>query len=82
MVFARWRAEDGAAYISVDLVHQTTEQLQEASLLNLEIHPAAVDMHFAGLTPHECALYDEAEFMARLRDSIAEYDALAETYGD
>ena len=82
VVFARWRAEDGTAYISVDLVHQTTEQLQEASLLDLEIHPAAVDMHFAGLTPHECALYREEEFMARLRDSIAEYDALAETYGD
>ena len=80
IVFARWRAEDGSAWISVDLVHQTTEQLQEASLLDLDINPASADMHFKGLTAHEAALYEEAAFMARLRDAIAQYDQMVETY--
>ena len=80
LVFARWRAEDGTAWISVDLVYQTTEQLQDATLLDLELHPASVDMQFAGLTAHEHALYREEDFMARLRDSIARYDEIVETY--
>ena len=82
LVFARWRAEDGSAWVSVDLVYQTTEQLQDATLLDLELHPAAVDMHFAGLTAHEHELFSERDFMERLRNSIARYDHIVGAYGE
>ncbi len=80
LVFCRWRGPDGAAYCTVDLVYQTTEQMRGMPLLDLERHPAAVPMHFAGLTPNADGLYAEQDFIALLQDSIAEYDRIVETY--
>lgn len=80
LVFCRWRGADGAAYCTVDLVYQTTEQLRGMPLLDLERHPAIVPMHFAGLTSNADGLYAEQDFIARLQDSIAAYDRIVETY--
>lgn len=80
VVFSRWRAADGSAYISVDLVYQTTEQLRNAPLLDLNRHPAAVSLRFSGLTANSDGLYAEEDFMSLLHGSIAEYDSLLETY--
>ena len=80
LVFCRWRGADGNAYCTVDLVYQTTEQLRAMPLLDLEQHPAIVPMRFSGLTPNADGLYSEQDFLALLRDSIAAFDRIVETY--
>ena len=80
LVFCRWRAPDGSRYLSVDLAYQTTEQLRQMPLLDLERHPAIVPLRFTGLTANADGLYAEAEFMDHLEDAVAEYDRLVEAY--
>ena len=80
LVFCRWRGPDGGSYCTVDLVYETVDQLRAAPLLDLEQHPAVVPMRFAALTPNAEGLYAEADFMDLLRDSIAEYDRIVESY--
>ena len=80
LVFCRWRGPDGGSYCTVDLVYQTTEQLQNAELLDLEHHPAIVPMRFNGLHENADGLYAEQDFMNLLRDAIAEYDRITQSY--
>lgn len=80
LVFCRWRGPDGSSYCTVDLVYETVEQLRAAPLLDLNLHPAVVPMRFAGITPNADGLYTETDFMNLLRNSIAEYDRIMESY--
>ena len=80
LVFCRWRAPDGSSFVSVDMVYETTEQLRNAPLLDLERHPAVVPMRFSCLTANKDGLYSEADFMAHLRDRIEEYDRIVDAY--
>ena len=78
--FCRWRGSDGASYVSADMVYQTTEQLRNAPLLDLDLHPAVAGLRFSGLTANGDGLYAEKEFMDHLKDSVAEYDRIAAAY--
>lgn len=80
LVFCRWAAPDGSRYCTVDLVYQTTEQLRNAPLLDLNRHPAIVPMRFSGITPNADGLYAERDFMDLLRDSIEAYDRIQADY--
>ena len=80
IVFGRWADAKGKEYISVDLVYQTTPQLQGVSLLDLNNPPAAVRLTFAGLSANADGLYTLADFDGRLWETINKYDELANTY--
>ncbi len=74
LVFSRWVDAGGEAFIAVDLVYQTTAQLQGAALLDLE--PAVVSLRFAGMEPNRDGLYPAAEMEERLQSAIAAYDEI------
>ena len=80
LVFCRWSNEKGEKFCTVDLVYQTTEQLRNAPLLSLKLHPQIVQMHFEGITENADGLYPEKDFMERLHEAILEYDQILETY--
>ena len=82
LVFSRWKSPDGKEWISVDIVYQTTSQLQELELLDDTHHPAVYRLSFKGLEQNEDGLYPADEFMEHLDSSIQEFDILKEKYGE
>ena len=80
VVIGRWADADGKEYISVDLVYQTTPQLQGVSLLDLNNPPAAVHLAFAGLSANADGLYTLEAFDGRLWEAINKYEELIDTY--
>ncbi|MCR5330652.1 MAG: phosphatase PAP2 family protein [Lachnospiraceae bacterium] len=80
IVFCRWRGTDGKIYCTVDMVYQTTKQLQGTPLLDLENHPCIVPLHFSSLTANDDGMYEEQELLDLFEKSIAEYDRIVEDY--
>ncbi len=80
LVFCRWRGQDGAEYCTVDLVYQTTRQLREMPLLDLDRPPAIVPMVFSGIDLQENGMYAGQAFMDLLEGAVAEYDRIREQY--
>ena len=81
-VFCRWRDKNGSAFISLDLVYQTTDQLRNATILDLNQSPVTFPITLDGIkyADADCHLYIEEEFMTRLADAIGEYDAIVKEY--
>lgn len=80
LVFSRWKGQDGKSYMSVDLVYENTEQLRNAPILDKNIQPSIVPVHFSGLSSNADGLYAEEDFMNLLRSSIEAYDDITEEY--
>ena len=80
LVFGRWTDADGKEYISVDMVYQTTEQLQNVSLLDLENPPMSETVALDGLEANEQGLYAAEDVEARIAQAIDEYDEICEEY--
>ena len=80
LVFCRWHDENGKSYCSLDLVYQTTQQLRNVTLLDLNESPIAVPIKLSELDSVDEGLYEEDAFMARLQEAISEYDAILEKY--
>lgn len=80
VVFGCWTDADGKEYISVDMVYQTTEQLQNLSLLDLENPPMNEAVALDGLEANEQGLYTAEEVEARIRQAIDEYDEICGEY--
>ena len=76
LVFARWKGTDGAEYISVDLVYQTTDQLRDMTILNDDDPPGIYALKFDGLNTNSDGLYAAADIEKRLQDAIDEYDVI------
>ncbi len=76
LVFARWKGTDGAEYISVDLVYQTTDQLRDLTILNDDDPPGIYALKFDGLNANSDGLYAAADIEKRLQDAIDEYDVI------
>ena len=80
LVFSLWRAADGSQAASVDLVYQTTCQLHDMPLLDVSAPPAVYPVSLHGLTRGSDGLYRASDVMARLDQSIAEFDAIRQEY--
>jgi glucose-1-phosphatase len=80
LVFGRWTDADGKEFISVDMVYQTTEQLQNVSLLDLENPPMSETVALDGLLANEQGLYAAEEVEARIKQAIDEYDEICGEY--
>ncbi len=81
LVFARWLDAEGNAYWTVRLIYQSTEKLRSGTAPTLADPPVAFPLRFENLTADEDGMIPEKDFMERLEQSIAAYDALAEQYG-
>ena len=81
LVFSRWLNESGAAYYTVELVYQSTEQLRGMVPLSLDNPPMRYAVHFDGVPENEDGMIAEADLLKLLDSSIDAYDALAATYG-
>ena len=80
IVLAKWLAEDGAEYWSLDLVYQSAEQLRGMPLLDLENPPVVYPIELTGLTRNADGLYDAEALLERFDEAIGEYDELMELY--
>lgn len=70
LVIATWENAEGQFFASVSLVYQSTEQLRQMSLLDLDNPPVTFPIHFNGMEPDADGLYPLDELMKRFEESI------------
>lgn len=66
--------------MSIDLVYQTTDQLRNLTLLDLENPPAVFPLSLSDMEKNEDGLYPAQDVMDRLQQAIEEYDRIKQTY--
>ena len=81
IVFCRWLSADGQDYMSVDLVYESSEQLQNLSVLGTDNPPYAVPQVLEGLEQNSDGLYKTEAVLERFDEAIGEYDKMLEKYG-
>jgi glucose-1-phosphatase len=75
LVFEKWN--DGTEdYVAVNMVYQSVSQLQNRTLLSLDVPPMVLPVSIEGLTPNSDGLYRLADVDARFAEAMAEYDAI------
>ena len=75
LVFEKW--SDGTEdYVAVNLVYQAVQQLQNRTLLSLDVPPMVLPVTIEGLTANADGLYRFAELDAHMAKAMAEYDAI------
>ena len=80
LVFTKWSNESGDQFWSADLVYQTTEQLRNAILLDLNNPPAICHLSFDGIRQNNDGLYKDEDFRGLFEDAIGEYYRLYTEY--
>jgi len=77
IVFEKWT--DGTEdFVAINLVYQSVSQLQGCKLLSLDQPPMVMPITVEGLTANSDGLYPLADFDARMEETQAEYDAIAD----
>lgn len=66
IVFEKWEDEEGNAFIGVNHVYQTVDQLRGNTLLNLTTPPKIIPLQFEDLTPNEDGLISLSQMLDRL----------------
>ena len=75
LVFEKWT--DGTEeYVAINLVYQSVRQLQQRTLLSVEVSPMVLPVTIDGLTANGDGLYRMADLDARMAETMAEYDAI------
>ena len=82
LVFEKWEDKDGNEFASVEMIYQSTDQLRDLTMLDLETPPAIYSLSFAGLEKNADGLYIYEDIVGRLDKAIADYDDLAVKYAD
>lgn len=82
VVFERWADADGNEYGRVRLMYQSVDQLREGTMLSGYESPMSVELSFAGIQKNEDGLYAYDDLRAHIADAVAEYDRIAEKYGE
>ena len=80
LVFTKWSNESGDYFWSADLVYQTTEQLRNTTLLDLNNPPAICHLSFEGIRQNNDGLYKDEDFRGLFEDAIGEYYRLYTEY--
>lgn len=68
IVFEKWTDASGNAFVAVNHVYQTVEQLRNNTMLNLTTPPNIIPLQFDGMTPNEDGLYPLDKMIDRLTD--------------
>ena len=82
VVFNTFINDEGENFYGVYLVYQTTDQLRNLSMLDLDHPPMAVPLSFKGLHANKDGLYPSDELLNRFETSIASYDEIISKYGN
>ena len=76
LVFEKWVDKAGKEFIAVNIVYQTTEQLRNVSLLNLENPPIVFSLKLKGLQANADGLYTIESVNDRFDKAIRAYEAI------
>ena len=74
LVLEKWVDAAGKAYIAVNLVYQSTDQLKQMSLLDLQHAPQVFSLKLKGLSQNTDGLYTFKDVNARFLQAIRAYD--------
>ena len=74
LVLEKWVDAAGKAYIAVNLVYQSTDQLKQMSLLDLQHAPQVFSLKLKGLNLNTDGLYTFEDVNARFLQAIRAYD--------
>ncbi|MEE3393786.1 MAG: histidine-type phosphatase [Lachnospiraceae bacterium] len=80
LVIIKWKSESGEEMISLDMVYQKTDQLQEMSLLGEDNPPAIYSLKLKEINANEDGMYKAEDVMKKLDEAIKAYDELLENY--
>lgn len=76
LVFEKWVDKAGKEFVAVNIVYQTTEQLRNMSLLNLENPPVVFSLKLKGLQANADGLYTIESVNDRFDKAIRAYEAI------
>lgn len=74
LVLEKWVDTAGKAYIAVNLVYQSTDQLKQMSLLDMQHTPQIFSLKLKGLNQNTDGLYTFEDVNARFLQAIRAYD--------
>ncbi len=76
LVIEKWKGTDGEQYARVNIVYQSTDQLRNLSLLDIDNPPMVFPLSFKGLEKNADGLYKLSDLLARFDEAISAYDKL------
>lgn len=76
LVFEKWVDAAGKGYIGMNLVYQSTDQLRNITMLNLQNPPMIFPLKLKGLTANADGLYTFEDINARFTEAMNAYDAI------
>lgn len=76
LVFEKWVDNAGKEYVALNLVYQSTDQLKQMSLLDLEHAPQIYSLKLKGLNPNADGLYSFKDVNERFLQAIRAYDSI------
>ena len=76
LVFEKWVDKAGKEFVAVNIVYQTTEQLRNVALLNLETPPVVFSLKLKGLQANADGLYTIESVNDRFDKAIRAYEAI------
>lgn len=76
LVFEKWVDKAGKEFVAVNIVYQTTEQLRNVTLLNLENRPVVFSLKLKGLKANPDGLYSIETVNDRFDKAIRAYEEI------
>ena len=76
LVFEKWVDKEGKEFVAVNIVYQTTEQLRNVTLLNLENRPVVFSLKLKGLKANPDGLYSIESVNDRVDKAIRAYEEI------
>jgi len=74
LVFEKWIDKSGNEFVTINLVYQTTEQLRNIEMLDLDHSPMVYQLQLKGLKLNADGLYSFEDVNGRFEKAIAAYD--------
>ncbi len=74
LVFEKWIDKSGNEFVAINLVYQTTEQLRNIEMLDLDHSPMVFQLQLKGLKLNADGLYSFEDVNGRFEKAIAAYD--------
>lgn len=75
LVFEKW-SDGSETWVAINLVYASVSQLQNRTLLSLDVPPMVLPVSVEGLAPNADGLYHLSDLDARIAEAMAEYDAI------
>ena len=73
LVIERWEVTEGRSFVALNLVYQSTKQLRNITLLDLENPPMVFPVHLKGMNANGDGLYPFDALVQRLKAATISY---------